>query len=335
MKILFIGGNGNISWWCVQEAIKAKNQVVELNRAITRNSRRAVQAEVHQIIADIRDTASVLNALGNETFDVICDFICFNAEQAQQAVNLFRDRTRQYIVISSEAVYKRESRFLPFREDTPLYSEDVASNYISGKIQVEKVFRKAYIEENFPVTIVRPGYTYDAIVPIPVGQNCFTAPQKLLEGYPLLMPGDGENLWSPLHSEDFAKAFVGLIGNKKAVGDEYQIAGDIPITWNEMASQLLSALGLNKKCIIHIPRDEALKITAFQDEILVQQRLSHNIYDNSKIKSMANGWKQQISFEEGIERTVKWLFKADSRRRINPAYDEALERLYRIYWKRC
>ena len=72
MKILFIGGNGNISWWCVEEAIKRGYEVYELNRGMTRNTRRAVQHEVHEIIADIRDEAAVIRALGNETFDVIC-----------------------------------------------------------------------------------------------------------------------------------------------------------------------------------------------------------------------------------------------------------------------
>ncbi len=332
MKVLFIGGNGNISWSCVQECLNAGHEVVELNRAATRNTRRMVQPEVRQITADIRNSGIVLQVLKDESFDAVCDFICFNGEQACKAINVFCERTKQYIVISSEAVYKRESNNLPFRENTKQYEEDVADPYIAGKIQVEKVFREANKMEGFPVTIVRPGYTYDTIIPVPVGHNCFTAPKKFMEGYPLLMPGDGENLWSPLHSADFARAFVCLIGNNKAIGEDYHITGDILLTWNELAGQLLDALGIDNKNILHIPRKDAFQICAFHSELVMQQHLWHYIFDNTKIKSIANGWKQEISFADGINKTVKWLFEADIRRRVNPLYDEELEKLYKIYW---
>lgn len=333
MKVLFIGGNGNISWSCVQESINAGHEVIELNRAVTRNTRRPVQSEVRQIIADIRNPEDMTAALGNESFDVICDFICFNGEQARQAIKLFRGRTKQYIVISSEAVYKRQSSSLPFRETAEQYPLDGADTYIAGKLQIEAAFRDAYEKEDFPVTIVRPSYTYDTILPVPVGQNCFTAPQKLLNGYPLLMPGDGENLWSPLHARDFAAAFVCLVGNRESIGDNYHIAGELLLTWNELAEQLLDALGVRNKKIVHIPREDAFKITTFHSEIVMQQHMWHYVFDNSKIRTVAPDWSQKISFKDGIAETIKWLFEVDVRRRINPFYDEALEEIYNSYWK--
>ncbi|MBR3622274.1 MAG: NAD-dependent epimerase/dehydratase family protein [Selenomonadaceae bacterium] len=332
MKILFIGGNGNISWHCVQKAIDSGHEVFELNRAVTRNTRREVQPQVKQITADVRNDTAMKAALGDNVFDVICDFICFNGEQAKQAIQRFNGRIRQYVVISSEAVYRRESRFLPFTENTPQYDESVKDNYIAGKAQMEQVFRAAYEKEGFPVTIVRPGYTYDTIVPAPVGQNCFTAPQMFLNGYPLLMPGEGENLWSPLHSSDFAEAFVHLIGNISAVGEAYHITGERLITWNELAEDLLKALGANPANVIHIPRAEALNL-GFHSRVVMEQHLWHYIFDNRKIKSVAKGWNQKITFSEGIKATIKWLFEDDVRRRINPIYEEKLNKLYEIYGK--
>lgn len=333
MKVLFIGGNGNISWHCVEESLRAGHQVTILNRGMTRKTRREVQPAVRQLMADVGNKESILKALGDETFDCVCDFICFNDQQAQLSVDLFQEKTKQYIVISSEAVYKRESSNLPFRENGKKYEVDVKDNYIAGKLQAERVFQEAHKKEGFPATIVRPGYTYDTIIPAPIGQNCFTAPQKFIEGYPLLMPGDGENLWSPLHSADFAKAFVCLIGNNMAIGEDFHITGDILITWNELASTLLDVLGVNRNHILHIPRDEAMNITAFHSEVVMQQHMWHYLFDNTKIKSVAKGWKQCIPFADGIRSTVKWLFGADVRRRINPDYDHALDELYNIYWK--
>lgn len=332
MKVLFIGGNGNISWWCVEEAIAQGHEVYELNRGMTRKTRRAVQPQAREIIADIRNYEATAEILANMHFDVVCDFICFNEEQARQAVKLFADKTNQYIVISSEAVYQRKSEYLPFREDTPQYDETVEDSYIAGKIQVEKVFMEAYQIQGFPVTIVRPGYTYDTIIQVPVGQNCFTAPQRFLGGYPLLMPGDGENLVAPLHSKDFAKGFVGLIGNKVAVGEAYHIAGERLITWNEMAEAILNALGMDAGNIVHIPHSEAVEITDFYSRVVNCQHMWHYLFDNSKIKATVPGWKQTIDFAEGIKETVAWLMEDMVRQRINQDFDRKLEKIYSRYW---
>ena len=332
MKVLFIGGNGNISWWCVEEAIRRGDEVYELNRKMTRATRRKVQPEVHEIIADIRNEEAAVKELSGMHFDVVCDFICFNDAQARQAIEVFKGKTDQYIVISSEAVYKRESRYLPFREDTPQYDEDVEDTYIAGKIKLERTFNQAYRADGFPVTIVRPGYTYDTILQVPVGQNCFTAPQRLIDGYPFLMSGDGENLVAPMHSKDFAKAFVGLIGNKEAIGEDYHITAEQMITWNEMAETILTALGLDAGNIIHIPRDEAVGITDFYSVLVNRQHMWHYIFDNTKIKSAVPKWKQKISFSKGIEETVSWLLADKVRQRINPECDRRIKNIYSRYW---
>ncbi len=332
MKVLFIGGNGNISWWCVDEALKHGYEVYELNRAATRATRRQVQNGVHEIVADIRVEEAVSHILSDKNFDVVCDFICFNKSQAGQAVRCFKGKCKQYIVISSEAVYRRESRYLPFKEDTPQYDEDVKDSYIRGKLEVEKVFKEAYRGDGFPVTIVRPGYTYDTIIQMPVGQNCFTAPGKLLDGYPFLMPGDGENLVAPLHSRDFARAFTGLIGNEKAIGEDYHIAAEKLLTWNEMAGCILSALDLNPENIFHIPYAEGVLITDFYSEIVNRQHMWHYLFDNTKIKEVSE-WKQETEFKEGIKETVSWLFADVRRLRINPDYNRKLEHIYARYWK--
>jgi len=331
VKVLFIGGNGNISWWCVQRALEAGFHVYELNRGMTRATRRAVQKGVRELIADYRDEDAVKKAVGVERFDVVCDFICFDEEQAERAVRLFSGKCDQYIVISSEAVYQRKSEYLPFREDTPQYDAGVSDRYIAGKIGVEQVFLKAHREHGFPVTIVRPGYTYDTIIQMPVGQNCFTAPQRLLDGYPLLMPGDGENLVAPMHSKDFADAFFCLIGNGESVGEAYHIAAEKVITWNEMAQSILEALGREPSNIFHIPREEAVGITDFYSEVVNRQHMWHYLFDDTKIRSAAPRWRQTVAFHDGIKETVAWLLEDKRRQRIDSDRDGKLMKLYERY----
>lgn len=331
MKVLFIGGNGNISWWCVQKAIEKGHDVYELNRGLTRKTRRAVQSEVHEIIVDIRDKEATIKALGNMKFDVVCDFICFNEEQARQAIEIFKGRASRYIVISSEAIYKREKAILPFTEDSALYDSNIDDSYIRGKIQVETVFCEAIENKFMDVTIIRPGFTYDTILQVPVGQNCFTAPQRYLDGYPFLIPGEGENTWAPLHSEDFANAFVAIMENEEAKGDIIHIAGEELISLNEMARNILSALGLNVNNVIHIPYDKAIAITEFYGETITKQHMGDYLYDNSKLRHYVPEWHQEISFDEGINRTVEWLLEDKTRCRINERFDSALEEIYSEY----
>lgn len=169
---------------------------------------------------------------------------------------------------------------------------------------------------------------------MPVGQNCFTAPKKLMSGYPFLMPGDGENLVAPLHSRDFAKAFVGLIGKSYTIGEDYHIAAEKVITLNEMASNILVALGMDESNIVHIPYKEAVEITDFYSRVVNQQHMWHYIFDDTKIKNAVPGWCQKIDFVEGINETIKWLLADSVRQRINPEYDEKLEAIYARYWNR-
>lgn len=334
MKVLFIGGNGNISWWCVQRALEKGYEVYELNRGQTRKTRRALQNDVHEIIADIRDENAIKQALGSMEFDVVCDFICFNEEQAKQAIRVFAGRMSQYIVISSESVYRRNTEFIPFREDAPQYSLEINDNYICGKEMVEKTFLSAYKEKGFPVTIIRPGFTYDTILQVPIGQNCFTAPARLKEGYPFLVPGDGENLWAPLHSRDFSDAFIEIVGNKETIGEDYHIAGHRLITLNEMAESIMEALELPGDRLIHIPYDEAIKITDFYGPTITHQHMWHYIYNLDKIRTVARDWSQKVPFHVGISETVQWLMEDPVRRRINPNFDKLIMQVYHKYYKK-
>lgn len=333
MKILYIGGNGNISWWCVQKSLEMGHKVYELNRAQTRRTRRDVQQEVHQIIGDIRNITAVEHILADEKFDVVCDFITYNEQQAKNMVTLFIGKCNQYIFISSEAVYKRKYKGQVFTEESERYNPNNVDAYISGKILAENVFINAYEKEQFPATIVRPGYTYDTIIPTPLGQNCFTASEKLLEGYPMLMLGDGENIWTPTHSSDFSEAFKWLIGNKACIGETYQIMSDKSIRWKQMTDELMDALEIKEKKYIFIPEEDAIRINCFHSMEIQKQRMSDYLFDIRKIKKLCPEWEAEVLFRDGIRRTVEWLMEDDAHRRIVSEVNKNLELLYKKYMK--
>lgn len=332
LKILFIGGNGNISWHCVEEALQRGHKVWELNRSMTLDTRRDIQPEVHKFTADIHDLKKTGELLEGSYFDVVVDFICFNEFDAWEAITLFKDKCSHFIFISSESVYKRAGRNLPFKEDCEQNDSDKTDYYIGGKVRAEQVFMNA-LADGFPVTIVRPAYTYDVIVPVSIGHNCFTAPQKYLDGFPALIAGDGTNIWAFTHSKDFARALLPLIENPDTIGASFHIATDEWLSWNEGMEILFSALGIKEYRAIHVPYEDALELNCFQPKELMAQRMWHNIYDTSKVKEFVPGWKAEISFEEGIRQTLKWLYGKDIRRRFNEKHSQELEKLYKKYMK--
>lgn len=329
MKILFIGGNGNISWYCVNKAIECGHEVWEVNRAKTRNTRRDVQSEVIQIICDIHDPREMNREIGHLNFDVVCDFICYNRKDAENAVKFYRDKTKQYIFISSSAVYDRNKSKAPFDEKMPLYSIDEVCSYTAGKIEAENVFINAYEEFGFPVTIVRPAYTYDTIVPVSIGHNCFTIPQMLLEGWPLLIAGDGENMMSFTHSYDFANFFQYLWG--KGIGEIYNLASDELLSWNKESSILMKELGVVSPRYIHICEDEAANINCYQPRDMMIERMKDNYLDVEKIKQIVPKWGINKPFEIGIKETIAWLHEKEERKRIISNYWQEYVKLVKRY----
>lgn len=330
MKILFIGGNGNISWQCTQKAIERGHDVWQLNREQSIKTRRKVQTEVHKIKADIRKVDEVKKVLEHSHFDIVCDFICFNEEHAQNDIEIFSKITDHFVFVSSESVYKRNSKNIPYTEESKKYDMDKCDcEYIYGKLVAEKTFLKANEEQHFPVTIVRPAYTYDTIFPISVGHNCYTAARLILEGYPLLIAGDGNNLWTFTHSIDFANAFVPLIENRDTIGECFHISTDEWLTWNEQSELVLKALEVEENRMIHVPYDYALTLDDIQPREMMFQRMWHNIYCTKKIKDYVPGWKATISFEEGIRKTSDWLNEEEIRKRFVPRLEKSLLEIYR------
>ena len=100
---------------------------------------------------------------------------------------------------------------------------------------------RAFREENFPMTIVRPSLTYDPQLPIAMGGSGYTLCDRLKKGRPIIVHGDGTSLWVVTHAEDFARGFVGLFGNPAAFGHAFHITSDEVLTWNQIYGTIAEA----------------------------------------------------------------------------------------------
>ena len=328
MKILFVGGYGNISWHCTQKALELGNEVYLLNRSQTTNSRRELPIGAKLVLSDVRDIEQTQKALDGLDFDVVCDFICYHAEEAKDAIKLFKNKTKQYIVVSSGANYNRIGAKYPLTEDVPQFNN---WTYAKNKIEMEQIFMSEYKASGFPVTIVRPGQTYDTLIPDAVGNADWTVAQRIIDGKPIIIFGDGTTLWTVTHSKDFANAFVQLFANPKTIGEAYHITSDEWLTWNEITSLTAKALGVDSPKIIYMPTNFIAKINPDLAIGIAGHKMHCDIYDNSKIKSIAKGWEAKIKFKDGIKQSIEWLKEDRNRRRINQKLNADLEELLISY----
>jgi len=325
MKALFIGGTGNISSACVELALSRGIEVTLLNRG---TSGRPVPNGAQVLTADIRDPQTVRAALGSRSFDVVAEFVAFNPEHIETDLELFRGRTGQYIFISSASAYQTPPAILPVTESTVL--DNPYWGYSRNKAACEERLVRAYREEKFPITIVRPSHTYSAAY-VPVHGE-WTTIERMLRGEPVIVHGDGTSLWTLTHASDFAKGFVGLMGNAHAIGEAFHITSDEWLTWNQIHEILAAAAGV-KATLVHVPSDLIAAYDPIWGESLLGDKTHSFILDNSKVKRLVPDFICTTPFSRGAEEIIAWHMAYPARQRVDPAFNALCDRILQAYAK--
>jgi nucleoside-diphosphate-sugar epimerase len=323
MKVLFIGGTGVISSACSRLALKRGVDLYLFNRGQTA---RPIPAGVRILNGDIRDRASVEHALGDSTFDVVANWIGFTPDHVEADVEFFRDRTGQYIFISSASAYQKPLSSLPITESTPLHNPFWA--YSRAKIACEERLMQAYREDKFPITLVRPSHTYDqTMVPLLGG---YADIDRMRKGKKVIVHGDGTSLWVLTHHEDFAKGFVGLLGNNHAIGHAFHITSDEVLTWNQIYSILARAAGVEPQ-IVHVPSDLIATFDAELGAGLLGDKAHSVIFDNSKIKRLVPDFAATMPFSQGAKEIVAWFDADPARQVVNKQASHLSDRIIAAY----
>ena len=325
MNALLIGGTGTISLAITQLLAKKGWEVHLLNRG----SRKAeVPQGVHWIQADMNNEQAVAEILRGRHFDCVCQFIGFQREQAERDIRLFQGKTNQYLYISSASAYHKPVMDYRITEGTSLANP--YWEYSRNKIACEEVLMKAYREKQFPVTIIRPSHTYDnRNVPLGVhGKNgSYQVIKRMLEGKPVIIHGDGTSLWTMTHNSDFAKGYVGLMGNPHAIGEAFQITNDESLTWNQIYETIAKVLGVELKAC-HVA-SEFLAATGKYDLLgsLIGDKANSVVFDNAKLKRAVPDFVPTVRFEEGIRDTIANILAHPEQQREDPEFDEWCDRV--------
>ena len=321
LKILFIGGTGIISSACSALAIAQGFDLYLLNRG--RTSTRPVPVGATVLQGDIRDASSARQALEGHTFDAVVDWIAFTPEHVETDLELFHGRTGQYVFISSASAYQTPPSNLPVTESTVL--DNPFWGYSRNKIACEERLVRAYREQKFPATIVRPSHTYDkTLLPMDGG---YTVIDRMRRGKPVVVHGDGSSLWTLTHHRDFAKGMVGLLGNHHAVGEAFHITSDEVVTWNQIYRIFAEAAGVSSPTLVHIPSNVIAAHDSRWGEGLLGDKAHSMIFDNSKIKRFVPGFAATIPLSWGAKEVLEWYDADPTRQSVDTRMDGLMDTL--------
>ena len=305
MKILIIGGTGTISSAITRQLVAGGHELWLINRG----SRTAELPEgVKLVTGNINNHPDeVVAKLGSEQFDAVCEFIGFVPSQVERDIRIFSGRTKQYVFISSASAYNKPVRNHIITEGTSLANP--YWEYSRNKIACEELLMKAYRDAGFPVTIVRPSHTYcERAVPVSVHgpKGSWQVLKRMLEGKRVIVHGDGSSLWTLTWTEDFARGFIGLLGNPKAIGEAFQIMSDESLTWNQIYQTVADALGVEFKPY-YVSSSYLARVSPKEWDFegnLLGDKAATVVFDCSKLKQAVPGFCATTRFDQGVRRAV-------------------------------
>ena len=306
MKLLFIGGTGIISSACADLVSSQGHELFIINRSVSRKYPLPEGATL--LKSDIyADEAHLASLLADHRFDAVVDYIAFSPQDIERDLRLFRDRTDQFVFISSASAYQKPVQNYLITEETPL--ENPYWEYSRNKTACEELLMREYRENGFPVTIIRPSHTYGhSQIPFAVSswQHPWTVIDRMKRGKKVIVPGDGTSLWVLTWNADFAKGLVGLLGSPKAIGEAFQITSDQVLSWDQIHLEAYQALGLEPN-VIHIPSDFIARYDDGAVGSLIGDKSNSVVFDNSKIKSFVSDYKCEVNWAEGVRRSLAWF----------------------------
>lgn len=329
MNVLFIGGTGIISTAITKRLAEMDGVNLFL---VNRGNRSSVIPEnVTVINADINDEDFVRVQIKDLSFDAVCDFIAFVPEHLKRDFRLFKGKTKQFMYISSASAYQKPLSNYRITEGTPLANP--YWEYSRNKIACEDFLMKMYRENGFPVTIIRPSHTYDERS-VPLGVHgkfgSWQIVKRMIEGKPVIVHGDGTSLWTMTHNSDFAKAFVGLIGNAHAIGEAFQIMSDETLTWNQIYKAIADALGVELKPY-YVSSDFLAAVSDYDlCGSLIGDKANSVVFDNSKLKRAVPDFVPTVRFDQGVKKTIDYVLSHKECQVEDPEFDAWCDKVIEV-----
>jgi nucleoside-diphosphate-sugar epimerase len=322
VKVLFLGGTGNISTECVRLALERGHDVTVLNRGRTPSR---VEGPVKSLAGDRNDVASLRRAAEGERFDAVVDFLGYRPEQVDAAIEAFSGRVGQYVFIGTTAAYLKPLPHYVVTEATPLGNP--FWEYARLKIDCEERLARARDDGRLPVTVLRPSYTYGPTwIPSGFGGQDYTVVNRMRTRRPVVCHGDGTSLWVMTAASDFAVALVGLLGRSEALGEAFHATSDEVMTWDAIYRTIGRAAGAEPE-LVHVPSQLIASLYPERGGSLLGDKAWSVVFDNAKIRRLVPEFRPRVSFAEGMARSVDWYDRDAARRVVSEESDRRIDRV--------
>ena len=305
MRVLVVGGTGLFSTAITGQLLERGDDVTLYNRGKTASRLPAVADRAHVLIGDRTEHAAFEAQVRDAgEFDCVIDMVGFRAADAASVVRAFGGRVRQLIFCSTTSVYATPSPRYPVDEGAP---PSTTLPYGANKALCERILLEAHARGDFQAVILRPAHVYGEGQGMLNSLGSRTAYiDRLRRQKPVVVHGDGTSLWSALHAEDVARAFVAAAGNEAAAGGIFNIAAEEWLTWNAYNELVAEAAGAPPPHLVHIPTDVLARIAPEAGRRCRDSYQYSKIFDTAAARD-ALGFRQLVPFVEGVRRTVAWL----------------------------
>jgi nucleoside-diphosphate-sugar epimerase len=306
MKILIIGGTGNISTPITKALLTRGHDLTLFNHD---PQPPGWLKNVRVVTGDRTNRAEFerkLSAL--DWFDCVLDMICYEPADAECDVSSFRGRTRQFIFCSTVDVYTKTPKAYPVTEESGEFGALPSFPYGYKKMECEQIMWEAHRHGAFALTVCRPTFTYNETWS--PGLHSFGGQtyhlDRLRKGKPVILHGDGTTVSTASYRDDTASGFIGAVGNERAFGQAYNLTGDEWMTQRHIWRTIARMLGAPPPDFLHIPTSLLGRLAPRQAEWCVENFQHNNIFDNSKAKRDL-GFRYTVKFEDGVRKCLDHL----------------------------
>ena len=329
MRLLIVGGSGVLSSAVAKEAVNNNFHVTLINRG-----HRFIPNNCHLIKSDKDDYVTIAKALKGQVFDAVIDFLCYNEEQTKRSFLFYKEFVKQYIFISTCAVYDKTILGIK-SEDSPkglkLWS------YSLNKVACEESVLTLSKNTSTAVTIVRPCVTYDD-TRIPYGimppyRFHWTLCARVLADKPIITWNNGMNRSNMMRVEDFAIGLIGLVGNRFSYNEAFNICGDEMPTFNDVLDVISKKLGKEVRKI-NIDSDFFANNYPEKKEEILGGRALDATNSNEKIKRVVPAFAQKIPLSEGVSMTIDAYRNNNYQKGIDWEFDGTTDRIISLWCKK-
>ncbi len=303
MKVLVIGGTGNISRGIVAALQQQNHEVVLFNRGQHVD---AAPPDIRVILGDRQHREDFEAKVGAERWDAVIDMISFNADDAASAMRACQGRVGHFVHCSTVMTYGPPFSGINLPESAPLQG---TSGYGLGKIAADNLLLEAYQQDGFPVTIFKPSYTHGPGMNLhrQVGGDGSWL-DRLRKGKPILSAGDGLNYFQFLASRDAGVAFAEVLGRSDCFGQIYNLVHPQARTWDEWHRAAAAALGVSIE-IVHVSQETLIAMAPERFGGL-QGNFGHTqIFSGVKLEKVLRAFRPQIPIIESVAENITWMEK--------------------------